>query len=232
MVRNYPSQQSTNSNATGSIILNFTENSKTIGFDNVKVSVNGILKKIQYSDVDGLYTIKINQNDVVYVLLSVAVSQFLQVNITRNDYTTDDEGNLGIVENSIYNNYTTGGTSLDYTFTTTTSLSSYHFDYVVNFEAITSTYDVYKRCSDNTNWIISYNPIHETLGLINGLYCGIKLASNATSDTITNYYTPFYPMSTFVNDPTCTPCIGPYFLLDQSGNILTTESNNNIEIEY
>ena len=207
MVRVYPSGQSTSNNATGEILLTFDQNAKTIGIDNILVTVNGEIKKKQYSDVKDLYTVKLNQNDIVNITILVNVSQFIQLNIERDDYTTDDEGNNGIVNNIIYNNYIESGTSLSYTFTAVTTNNAYHFHYHISAFGITSTFDVYRKCVDNTYWSILFNPLHETNGLIDGLYCGSKLASNIDSSELISNYSPFFPMSTFVNDVSCTPCL-------------------------
>jgi hypothetical protein len=116
--RIYPSYQDTNSNASGSLILSFVGNQ----YYNVEIYINSNITNKQYSDVNGLYTYKINQGDVVTILGPGAWS----INLIRRDYTTDDtSGNNGIIDTLI-----TGTTAIgSFTFTTSTIPSSYNFEY-------------------------------------------------------------------------------------------------------
>lgn len=115
--RVYPSEQKTNINADGSLILsvdNFIEY--------VDVYVNGVYKNIIYSDVNGLYSIPLQLNDVV----RIEYAPFFSLRLNRRDYTTDDvNGNIGI-EDTVITPFISVNS---YTFTASTLSDSYNFEY-------------------------------------------------------------------------------------------------------
>ena len=130
--RIYPSQQDTNTTAVGSLIIS-TKKIPTQTQNTVTIQINGVSVRIYYGEYNGLYTKNIYPNDtirIVYTTSPTAVRKWLDIN--RVDYTTDDvSGNLGIVNNFIYETNTTGS-SIDYTFTATTDPSTYNFEYLIN----------------------------------------------------------------------------------------------------
>jgi hypothetical protein len=141
MVRVYPSEQNTNSNANGSLIVTFNELVNDMGPDNYVVTVNGQQRKIQYTDTDGLYSTNLNIGDIVTFSLETEPSSLNKlISISRLDYTTDDvNGNSGLV----YTNVTgaTGTTLTGVTFVASNLSSSYNFEY-----RITCSTDVNPQC--------------------------------------------------------------------------------------
>lgn len=141
MVRVYPSEQNTNSNANGSLIVSFNELIDDIGPDNYVVTVNGQRRMIQYTDTDGLYSTNLNLGDVVTFSLETSPTSLNKlISISRLDYTTDDvNGNNGLV----YTNVTgaTGTTLTGVTFVASNLSSSYNFEY-----RITCSTDVNPNC--------------------------------------------------------------------------------------
>ena len=63
--RIYPSYQDTNLTAKGSLIINFDELTASDGQTNYTVTVNGILRVLEYNNSSGLYSTYLNINDVV-----------------------------------------------------------------------------------------------------------------------------------------------------------------------
>jgi len=139
--RIYPSYQDTNLNAKGSFIVNFDELTASDGDTNYTVTVNGILRVLEYNNSSGLYSTYLNINDVVsFGINSDPPSLNKYYNVSRLDYTTDDTiGNSGLVYTYITGSTGTSITSI--TFTATTSPSSYNFEY-----RIEGTTDINPNC--------------------------------------------------------------------------------------
>jgi uncharacterized delta-60 repeat protein len=135
--RIYPSQQDTNLTAKGSFILTL---SNTF-INDIQVSVNGLLRDVEYSNLNGYYTTNIDINDIVTILLrSNPTNYYKTINILRRDYTTDEvSGNNGIVDTSISNNNSFSTTGLTATFTATTLNYSYNFEYRISASIIAGT---------------------------------------------------------------------------------------------
>jgi hypothetical protein len=115
--RIYPSYQDTNTTAKGSLILSIDS---TINY--INIYVNNILVNREYSTVNGLYSYKINLNDVVEINSPLSFS----MDMIRRDYTNDDINN----DNGIRDTIITGITNtFTYTFTATTISTSYNFEY-------------------------------------------------------------------------------------------------------
>jgi hypothetical protein len=115
--RVYPSQQDTNLTAKGSLILSIDS---TINY--INIYVNNILVNREYSTVNGLYSYKINLNDVVEINSPLSFS----MDMIRRDYTNDNINN----DNGIRDTIITGITNtFSYTFTATTISTSYNFEY-------------------------------------------------------------------------------------------------------
>ena len=135
--RIYPSQQDTNLTAKGSLILTLTN----IYLNNIQVSVNGILRDVEYSNLNGYYTTNININDIVTILLTSTPNNYYKMlNVIRRDYTTDDvSGDYGIFDTSISNNNSFDTSGLTVTFTATTSNASYNFEYRISASVMAGT---------------------------------------------------------------------------------------------
>ena len=135
--RIYPSFQDTNTTAKGSFILTLTN----IYLNNIQVTVNGILRDVEYSNLNGYYTTNININDVVTILLTSTPNNYYKMlNVIRRDYTTDDvSGDYGIFDTLISNNNSFDTTGLTVTFTATTSNASYNFEYRISASVMAGT---------------------------------------------------------------------------------------------
>lgn len=135
--RIYPSQQDTNLTAKGSFILTLSNTY----INDIQVSVNGLLRDIEYSNLNGYYTTNININDVVTILLrSNPTNYYKTINVLRRDYTTDEvAGNNGIMDTSISNNNSFSTTGLTVTFTATTLNYSYNFEYRISASIMSGT---------------------------------------------------------------------------------------------
>jgi uncharacterized delta-60 repeat protein len=135
--RVYPSQQDTNTTAKGSFILTL---SNTF-INDIQISVNGILRDVEYSNLNGYYSTNININDIVSILLrSNPTNYYKTINVIRRDYTTDEvAGNAGIVDTLISNNNSFSTTGLTVTFTATTLNYSYNFEYRIGASIMAGT---------------------------------------------------------------------------------------------
>lgn len=115
--RIYPSYQDTNTTTNGSLIL-----SMDVNLDYIDIYVNNQLTEKNYSDVQGLYSIKINNNDVVRFENSNGFS----IDLSRIDYTTYYENG----DDGLKRTYITGITNTtSYTFTAQTISADYNFEY-------------------------------------------------------------------------------------------------------
>ena len=119
---------------TGSLILKFNEFNNSFGTDQVLVIINNVIRKRQYTDVDGLYMWNLNLGDSVQIqIISAPVSAYRKVwGVNRIDYTTlDTQSNLGLI-----NTFITSGTSFSnpavITFTVAKDVLSYNFEYVLD----------------------------------------------------------------------------------------------------
>lgn len=118
--RIYPSQQDTNTTAKGSLLLSEDENIAVID-----VYVNNVLAAKEYSTVEGLYVVGLNIGDVV----RLEASSNFNIIAKRYNYTTDYEnGDNGVKVTELG---TTVGISA-YTFTVTTLVNSYNFEYYLD----------------------------------------------------------------------------------------------------
>lgn len=129
---------------TGQLLFSFLD-FDGFGGDYVDISVNSVLRKRIYDSTNKLYTCPIQVGDVVTLQLTdespISISY---LNLTRTDYTTDDEGgDLGIKETSI----ASGVLFNTFTFTATTVNSAYDFTYkvsndlVVQYQILTEAFE-------------------------------------------------------------------------------------------
>lgn len=120
----------------GSLIMSFDELIPDRGVDNYIVEVNNIIRDNQFTETDNLYSTFLYPGDVVTIQLIVSGSR-PSIDVSRRDYTTDDQGNdMGIRDTYITG--TTGTTSsISITFTATTIAQDYNFEYRVIATTIT-----------------------------------------------------------------------------------------------
>jgi len=125
--RIYPSQQSTNLIANGSLLINFEEYDDTNN-DYIEIIVNSVLIKRLYFSYYGIYTYLLNLGDVVTITVyNSSPSSDYEMSINRYDYTTDEEnGDNGVKVTNIINRQIIS----TYTFTVSTINDAYSFVYV------------------------------------------------------------------------------------------------------
>lgn len=118
----------------GSLILNFDELVNDRGIDTIQLSVNGSVRKLIYTDTDGLYVTNISSGDVVRIEVFTNPTNLTKViNIIRRDYTTDDQnGDNGIKDTSISNTTGTTVNPLIVQTIVSTIPGAYNFEYIVN----------------------------------------------------------------------------------------------------
>jgi uncharacterized delta-60 repeat protein len=111
----------------GSLLITFEESLYEIGGGHYSVTVNGQLRDLHYSRSNNLYSTNINLGDVVTITF-IDIPSFLDIDVIRKDYTTDDvDGNMGIVNNLITS--IQSGTTV--TFTATTVDNAYGYLYIL-----------------------------------------------------------------------------------------------------
>ena len=114
--------------SSGSLIVTFNELPYDFGSPYIQVIKNNRITKIQYTNIDNLYSTFLNIGDTVSVARTFDSNEYLTVN--RLDYTSDDEnGDMGIKQS-----YITSGSTTGVTFTVTGNSNSYNFEYVVSNE--------------------------------------------------------------------------------------------------
>jgi hypothetical protein len=127
--RIYPSEQSTNADADGTLIISFDN---TAFNSSLSVVINSITRQPINKNKSGFSYYKLNQNDVVVIGAAGGTNYRKIVSIYRRDYTTDDQyANNGIFDTLILSS---SDTTTFYTFTATTIPSAYHFEYRVSLK--------------------------------------------------------------------------------------------------
>jgi len=118
--------------SSGSLMVTFNELPYDFGSPYIQVTKNSLTSKIQYTNIDNLYSTFLDINDTITVSRSpINVNEYLTVN--RLDYTRDDEnGDMGIKQS-----YITSGSTSGITFTVTGNSSSYNFEYLISNEEFT-----------------------------------------------------------------------------------------------
>ena len=136
--RIYPSFQDTNINAKGSLIITYDEIVNGPGGDNFEIYVNDVLRDKIWLDVDGFYSTHLVLNDVVKLLFP-GTQQSLSIDISRKNYTTDDNNDNGLTYTYIdtINQFNT--TDFQYSFTATTTNNSYNFEYLIGTSTLQVT---------------------------------------------------------------------------------------------
>jgi hypothetical protein len=136
--RIYPSYQDTNINAKGSLIITYDEIVNGPGGDNFEIYVNDVLRDRIWLDVDGFYSTHLVLNDVVKLRFP-GPQQSLSIDISRKNYTTDDNNDNGLTYTYIdtINQFLT--TDFEYSFTATTTNNSYNFEYLIGTSTLQVT---------------------------------------------------------------------------------------------
>jgi len=120
--RIYPSQQNTNANATGSVIVTMDN---TVNFISMAYNNRPITNVRVYKIKDGYYAYNLRLGERVTINYA---GSFFSIKVIRKDYTTDDvNGNDGIS----YTNIATSNNVTTYSFTAATLPTSYNFDYLI-----------------------------------------------------------------------------------------------------
>jgi hypothetical protein len=120
----------------GSLIVSYFEIN---GFTNesfVECRVNGIDRKLVYSDITNLYSTYLYSGDTVYIKLNIVGGSFSNsIDVSRIDYTTDDQGG----DNGIRETYisgVTGSSEQDITFVVLPDVLDYNFEYHIDGKCI------------------------------------------------------------------------------------------------
>jgi hypothetical protein len=130
--RVYPSQQQTNLTTIGSLLVTYDEVNQSTNVSQVQCYVNSVERKLIHNNTDNLYSTFLSNGDIVRVLITTT-SDNNEINVTRRDYTTDDQGgDMGIRNTFITGVTGTSPTTLEVTFTATTISLDYNFEYLVS----------------------------------------------------------------------------------------------------
>jgi len=120
----------------GSILVTFDELINDRGVDNWQLEIGpgaNQLRNVHFTDCNNLYSTFVFTGNTVTFLIAHTDEFRGAVDITRIDYTTDDEGgDLGIKETIITPTIVTGTTFYVASFTASTVVSAYNFKYVIN----------------------------------------------------------------------------------------------------
>jgi len=110
--------------------MTFDELVNDRGIDSYSVTVNGLNRDLHFTDADNLYSTYLDLLDVVTITLNTDVGINKILNVSRRDYTTDDQnGDMGVRDTFITGVTGTTGSSLSVTFTATTVPIAYNFEY-------------------------------------------------------------------------------------------------------
>lgn len=130
--RVYPSQQDTYLTAIGSLLVTYEEINQSTNLSQVQCFVNTIERKLIHNNNDNLYSTFISNGDIVRILITTT-SANNEIDVTRRDYTTDDQGgDMGIRD--VYITGVTGNspTTLEVTFTVSPISLDYNFEYLIS----------------------------------------------------------------------------------------------------
>lgn len=120
----------------GSLLITYYD-TDGFGGNYYRVTVNGEIRTVHYSDITGLYSTYIYLGDVVTITAIADVKS--SFSITRTDYTTDDVNGDDGIKNTLINT----SRSSSVTFTATTVNTAYGFEYKVDLDLATVCYDFF-----------------------------------------------------------------------------------------
>jgi hypothetical protein len=116
----------------GSLIVSYYEINGFSNPSDIECRVNGVDRKLVYSDITNLYTTYLYSGDTVYIKINtLGVSFTNSIDVSRIDYTTDDQGG----DNGIRETYisgVTGSTEQDITFVVLPDVLDYNFEYHID----------------------------------------------------------------------------------------------------
>jgi hypothetical protein len=130
--RVYPSQQDTYLTAIGSLLVTYEEINQETNVSQIQCFVNSVERKLIHNNNNNLYSTFISNGDIVRILVTTT-SNVSEINVTRRDYTTDDQGgDMGIRD--VYITGVTGNspTTLEVTFTVSPISLDYNFEYLIS----------------------------------------------------------------------------------------------------
>jgi hypothetical protein len=215
--RIYPSQQDTYLTTTGSLLVTYNEVNELSNVSQVECFVNSVERKLIHNNTDNLYSTFITNGDVVRILITT-LSDNNEINVTRRDYTTDDQGgDMGIRD--VYITGVTGNsaTNLEITFTVSPISLDYNFEYLIS-----ATVNSQSNCGITfTAQEIAYPYNLNTTDLVvyaNGTYDSYP----GTGTTWYNTIPPLFPVNpelwdmdgTLYNSPTWNSGTGGFFTFD------------------
>ena len=201
----------------GSLLVTYDETNAQTFTPYVEVYVNSQLRNLIHNDVDNLYSTYIYSGDVINIKMNTT-SATNTINVTRRDYTTDDQGE----DNGIRDTFITGVTGASvagiyqFTFTATTIPQDYNFEYLV------STTTSFPASPTPTPTITATNTPTPTL-----------TPTNTTTPTLTPTNT-VTPTNSLTPTPTVTPTVTPYQCLNigTGFNVAVREVKNKNGIIY
>ena len=199
----------------GSLIVSYTEINGFEDVSKIECFVNSVARKLIYSDINNLYSTYIYEGDVVRMLLT-STSNNCSIDVTRRDYTTDDQGgDMGIRD--VFITGTTGGApSVEITFTVSPDSIDYNFEYLIQNTVsfpVTPTPTPTITPTNTSTPTVTPTPTNTSTPTVT--------PTNTT--TPTNTPTPTVtPTNTVTPTVTPTPTIAPF-----SSTINTTSVGNN-----
>jgi hypothetical protein len=197
--RVYPSQQDTYLTATGSLLVTYDEINQETNVSQFQCFVNSVERKLIHNNNHKLYSTFISNGDIVRILVTTT-SDNNQINVTRRDYTTDDQGgDMGIRD--VYITGVTGNspTTLEVTFTVSPITLDYNFEYLVSAQVL------YPATPTPTPTITPTNTPTPTVTPTNTVTPTIT-PTNTVTPTPTVTPTSVTPTPTPTNTPTPTSC--------------------------
>lgn len=133
--RIYPSYQQLPSQDSIPIIVSFFEGNVLTSSAYFNILVNGVEREIDYSNIEGKYTLNIRNNDIVVVTLYGGYQRQLSLSAIKRKYTTDDVNSDNGISDVLIQNTSGFTTSLSISFTGITDSPSYHSEYRLNLIA-------------------------------------------------------------------------------------------------
>jgi len=197
--RVYPSQQDTYLTATGSLLVTYDEINQETNVSQFQCFVNSVERKLIHNNNHKLYSTFISNGDIVRILVTTT-SDNNEINVTRRDYTTDDQGgDMGIRD--VYITGVTGNspTTLEVTFTVSPISLDYNFEYLVSAQVL------YPATPTPTPTVTPTNTPTPTVTPTNTVTPTIT-PTNTVTPTPTVTPTSVTPTPTPTNTPTPTSC--------------------------
>jgi hypothetical protein len=122
----------------GSLLVTYDESIVNLGINGYDVLVNGQKRVLNYTENTNLYTTYIYSGDVVTInVYTNELTDVQSVDVTRRDYTTDNQGgDMGIRDVFITGFTGTSATTLTVPFTVLPISIDYNFEYLIDVASI------------------------------------------------------------------------------------------------